>query len=257
MIHTTSSTDGICRIPLEYRKAQALPGLMTLASYLGGGHDGIDGAKILVCVKSIGGRRKITKKTGGESELADIQLFDHTGEVRLTVWNEMIDSAIGWQPGKTILMISNPVYKAGYSRNGSVSVARGTMIDVEPEFPDAEWLITYAVGLKKEGLCLEFPRGLWDVEAAEYGVNRILFTLAELDLWYVMNSFQYFLNLLKYRNRVRSDGHHIFTGFINVTVIEMSLVSLQRRNMLMCTEWYNFHLNSPIILLFSPSLTSF
>ncbi|RDL39137.1 Uncharacterized protein BP5553_03477 [Venustampulla echinocandica] len=216
MIPTSSNTDGICHVPPECRKAQPLPGLMTLASYLGGGYDGVDGAKILVCVKSIGGRRKITKKKGGESELTDIQLFDHTGEVRLTVWNEMIDSARDWQPGKTILMISNPGYKVGYSK-GSVGITWGTMIDVGPEFSDAEWLRKYAVGLtKKESLCMEFPEDLWDVEATEYGVNRMFFTLAELDRW------------------VRSDGHHVFTGFINVTVIEMSLVSLQCRNMLSC-----------------------
>lgn len=39
-------------------------------------------------------------------------------------------------------------------------------------------------------------------------------------------------------NRVRSDGNLTFTGLINVTIMEMSLVMLHRRNMLMCAEWY-------------------
>jgi hypothetical protein len=38
--------------------------------------------------------------------------------------------------------------------------------------------------------------------------------------------------------RVRSDGHQVFTGFINVIIMEMSLASIHRRNMLLCAEWY-------------------
>jgi hypothetical protein len=156
---------------------------MTLKSYLGGGHDGVTGAKILVCVKSIGARKRVSWKNGGESEVLDLLLFDHTGEVRLSLWKDMIDSAKEWVPGKTVLLISNPGFKAGYGK-GSVEITRGTMVDVEPAFRDAEWLREYTAGLmRKESLCLEFPEGDWDVEAAEYGVNRMLFTLAELDIW--------------------------------------------------------------------------
>jgi hypothetical protein len=46
-------------------------------------------------------------------------------------------------------------------------------------------LRTYARGLmKKESVVIPFPEGVWDVEGAEYGVNVVLFTLAEIDeLW--------------------------------------------------------------------------
>ncbi|KAK0108955.1 hypothetical protein ONS96_002793 [Cadophora gregata f. sp. sojae] len=221
MIHTTGSTDGICRTPLEYKKGHPLPGLMTLDTWLKGGHDGVTGAKILVCVKSLGGRKTIKRKDGAESDLADVGLFDHTGEVRMTLWNSQIDSCKDWQPGSTILLLSNPGYKVQFSGKGSVGITHQTMIDVEPDFPDADWLRKYAAGLmKKESLNVAWPEGVWDVEAAEYGVVRMLFTLAELDRW------------------VRSDGNQTFTGMINVTIMEMSLVSLHRRNMLMCAEWY-------------------
>jgi hypothetical protein len=162
---------------------------MTLDSYLSsGGHDGVIGAKILVCVKSIGAKKKITKKGGGESELVEVHLFDNTGEVRWTLWGDMIESAKEWQPSKTILLISNPGYRVeAYSGKGSIGMQRATMVDVEPEMKDAEWLRKYALGLtKKESLCVEFPDDLWDedvVEGAEYGVNRILFRLAEIDEW--------------------------------------------------------------------------
>jgi hypothetical protein len=36
---------------------------------------------------------------------------------------------------------------------------------------------------------------------------------------------------------VRNDGHQVFSGFMSVVIMEMSLVSLHRRNMLMCAEW--------------------
>lgn len=78
----------------------------------------------------------------------------------------------------------------GYSSKGSVSVQHSTMIDIDPDFPDAQWLRKYAAGLtKKESLCLEFPEGVWDVEAAEYGVYRNLYTLAEIDEWSVVLPF--------------------------------------------------------------------
>jgi hypothetical protein len=184
MIHGTESTASICRTPLNYREGLSLPGLMTLDSYLSGGHDGIVGVKLLVSVKSIGAKKKIMKNSGGECELATVLLVDHTGEMRWTIWNDLIDSAKEWQPGKTILLVSNPGYKVERSGKGSVAIQHSTMIEVEPNFPDAEWLRRYIVGLtKKESLCLEFPVGVWDVDAAEYGANVILFTLAEVDQW--------------------------------------------------------------------------
>lgn len=187
IIHTNSSTDSICRVPLDYQKGQPLSSLMTLDSYINTGHDGVVGAKILVCVKSIGAKKKITTKKGAERELAEVLFFDHTGEVRCTFWCELIESARDWQPGKTTLLISNPGYRLGYQERGNVAIKYSTMVDVDPEFPDAHWLKKYAAGLtKKESLCLEFPEGVWDVEAAEHGVYRNLYTLADIDEWYAI-----------------------------------------------------------------------
>jgi len=54
-----------------------------------------------------------------------------------------------------------------------------------------------------------------------------------------MASNIYNFDILTTDNRVRSDGHQVFTGFLSVTIMEMSLVSYHRRNMLMCAEWYS------------------
>ena len=43
--------------PLGYEEGKQLAGLMTLKNFVEGGHEVVDG-KILVCVKSIGGRKK-------------------------------------------------------------------------------------------------------------------------------------------------------------------------------------------------------
>lgn len=51
------SDDGtLCKAPLGYREGKQLPGLMTLKSFIEGGAEALH-AKILVCVKSNGGRK--------------------------------------------------------------------------------------------------------------------------------------------------------------------------------------------------------
>jgi hypothetical protein len=159
---------------------------MTLASYLAGGHDGVSGVKILVCVKSIGQEKKLARKQGGENVLCDVLAFDHTNEVRLTLWNEIIPSIKTWKPNHTILLISNPGFRVAPTGKGSIGITKGTMVEIDPEFADADWLREYAGSVRqKESLCLRFPEGVWDVEAAERGVNRMFFTIAELDVWYL------------------------------------------------------------------------
>lgn len=190
LIHTTAASASLCHLPLEYRRGQPLPGLMTLGTWLTGGHDGVIGAKVLVVVKSIGPRKTITRKDGGgETQLCDVGVFDHSAECRLSLWGAQANSARDWQPG-LVLLISNPQHKpALYSGKGSIGIQHASMVDVEPEFADADWLRRYAAGLaRKESLKILWPEGVWDEEAAEGGVVRMLFTLAELDRWCVYSS---------------------------------------------------------------------
>lgn len=47
----------VCRTPHGYRAGRQLAGLMTLKNFIQGGSDVTEG-KVLVCIKSIGARRK-------------------------------------------------------------------------------------------------------------------------------------------------------------------------------------------------------
>lgn len=57
MVQERSDEGVMCKTPLGYRDGKQLDGLMALRSFLEGGHE-LAQAKILVCVKSIGGRKK-------------------------------------------------------------------------------------------------------------------------------------------------------------------------------------------------------
>ena len=58
MVREQPDDEGVlCKTPVGYRDGKQLNGLMNLKNYIGGGYE-VDGAKILVCVKSIGGRKK-------------------------------------------------------------------------------------------------------------------------------------------------------------------------------------------------------
>ena len=58
VVHEASDNGTMCKLPLGYAEGKALPGLMTLANYVHGGHE-LDDVKLQLCLKSIG-----TKKTG-------------------------------------------------------------------------------------------------------------------------------------------------------------------------------------------------
>ncbi|KAF7953327.1 hypothetical protein EAE96_006538 [Botrytis aclada] len=238
MIHTHSGAADVCRIPLGYIKGEPLPGLMTLEAYLNGGYDGVLDVKLLVCVKSIGAKKKIVKKDGGESDLVEVTLFDHTGETKMKCWSDLVESVKEWIPGKTILLVSNPLHKLDYGGKGTIGWGRNTMVDVEPEFADANWLRKWANGLmRKESIGVEFPSEVWgeeDLEEAIYGPRTALFGLRDVEEW------------------VRGGDGEAFTGWISVILVELSLVKIWRRYMLFCGECCGIQLYSPTPILECP-----
>ncbi|KAF5874832.1 putative myo-inositol-1-phosphate synthase protein [Botrytis fragariae] len=246
MIHTHSGAADVCRIPLGYVKGEPLPGLMTLEAYLNGGYDGVLDVKLLVCVKSIGAKKKIVKKDGGESDLIEVVLFDHTGETKMKCWSDLIESVKEWIPGKKTLLVSNPLHKLDYGGKGTIAWGRNTMVDVEPEFADANWLRKWADGLlRKESIGVEFPSEVWgeeDIEEAIYGPRTALFGLRDVEEW------------------VRGGEGEVFTGWISVVFVELSLVKMWRRNICGIQLYSSTpslgcpHCSKPLQLLVNPKI---
>jgi hypothetical protein len=183
VIHINSDKGETCRIPLEYNKGERLPGLMTLKSFIDGGYE-IKDSKILGCVKSIGPTKKFTSKKGVISDLTEIVVFDDTADVVLKLWGSYRLSAREWTPSRTILLFSNPTFRLEHRGGCSLGVSHATMVDLEPGFPDADWLRKYAASLNmKESMDQTFPTDLWDVGLAMSNAKRILFTIADVDEW--------------------------------------------------------------------------
>lgn len=57
MVHADENQRTLSKPPLGYSRDKQLPGLMTLMGFVEGGHDTAT-AKVLLCVKSIGGRKR-------------------------------------------------------------------------------------------------------------------------------------------------------------------------------------------------------
>ena len=57
LVQEQSDEGVLCKTPLGYRDGKQLGGLITLKNYIDGGHE-IPDARVLICVKSIGGRKR-------------------------------------------------------------------------------------------------------------------------------------------------------------------------------------------------------
>ncbi|RKF77605.1 putative nucleic acid-binding protein [Golovinomyces cichoracearum] len=219
--HSTSATD-ICRRPLEYQAGQELPLLTTLDSYLRSAQEEIKGIKILVVVKSISPIRKIKRNDSNEEyQLTDVGVMDNTAETRLTLWNELNPSARTWKPERTILLISNPGFRSPNPSiscsQGSLRILRDTMIEIDPDFRNADLLRQWAQSkIRRDSITWEFTEDEKDFEDFEGGTVRKFFTLAELD------------------NCTCFNWNRTFTGFINVIIRNLNLHRMHRRNKLIC-----------------------
>ncbi|KAB2576349.1 hypothetical protein DBV05_g4945 [Lasiodiplodia theobromae] len=118
--------------------------LMTLAAFASGGYKAAD-AKVLVCVKSVGVKKKgmfsrkisthryvfadlpghsVTRKDGTTAETATVHLLDHTTasiSASLNLWGAASASAATWIPHKTILLLTRPGYRVSKSTSNANS----------------------------------------------------------------------------------------------------------------------------------------
>ncbi|KAL9606503.1 MAG: hypothetical protein Q9179_000330 [Wetmoreana sp. 5 TL-2023] len=190
--------DGILfKKPLSCSDGNQLAGLMTLKNYIEGGHEVADG-KVLVCVKSIGGRKTITTKKGQILDIVNVIIFDDTCEATFVLYGRVTTSTAYWKISHTILLLSSPSFRG--DKGPMLGINSDTQVDVDPCMTDAEWLRSFAQKpTTSEAVDVPFPEGgrkhsgyhgfgsadilVFEVEAAISGDVRLLYTLAEIDEW--------------------------------------------------------------------------
>ncbi|CAL8575583.1 hypothetical protein XPA_001498 [Xanthoria parietina] len=143
--------------PLGYCRDKQLPGLMTLMGFVEGGHDTAM-ARVLLCVKSIGGRKKFTNKKGVVVDVVHVMVFDDTCEATLALHGRIAKSAADWKASYTILLLSNPGLRS--DKRPTLSINANTYADVDPCMGEAEWLRAFAQRLMtREVVNVPFPEG--------------------------------------------------------------------------------------------------
>ncbi|KAK4546884.1 hypothetical protein LTR36_001616 [Oleoguttula mirabilis] len=235
MLHQNSDDGNMYTKPLGFRAGQPLPGLMTLQNFIDGGYDVVD-AKILVVVKSIGAKKKITRKDDSVTENINLQVQDDTAEATLGLWGTSASSPLnrssvdetttnpeaaqarpGWKAGETVLLMQGPGCKIG--RNTYLSFTSSTFVDIDPSTPDAEWLRRWSLRQRcREAVNPLFPEGVFDVQAVKHGPVRCLFTIGELDEF------------------ARAAPDETFQGYLSVLLTEIKLFETWKRHMLFSGE---------------------
>lgn len=216
-----SDGDRILRCPLEcnLKEYDYLPGLMTLKAFLATGYDTGEG-KVLVCVRCVGLRRTIrSKQRQGTIDMIEVDVFDDTAVSVLKLWEDKVASAKTWVPNQTVLLISKPTYKV-YGTVPEIGIRYNSMVDVDPQFPDADWLRNRAKTLmKRESISIPFPSDTWDIGMAVHGPGRTLFTIADIE------------------DQVRHlESKSDFTGKLSVIILEMKLMENWRKITTCCSE---------------------
>ncbi|KAL8841516.1 MAG: hypothetical protein Q9170_000899 [Blastenia crenularia] len=174
MVQANQDQGTLFKKPLGYKDGIQLDSLMTLESFVKGGHDVING-KVLVCVKSI-----VTTKQGDLLDIVNVNIFDDTYDSTLSLCGRVAKSAAYWKATQTILLLSNPGFKA--DKKPTLCVNSRTHIDVDPCMPDAKWLKDFAESLTaREAVRVLYPEGVFDSTAAATAEEKVLFTLSELD----------------------------------------------------------------------------
>ncbi|KAF1921349.1 hypothetical protein BDU57DRAFT_438496 [Ampelomyces quisqualis] len=215
MVHVNSDDGTQFKRPFGCRDERALPGLMTLRSFTDGGYD-VDEPKLLVCVKSIGARKKYINRNSTTSELITLTIFDDTADASLTLYSSLCDSARLFTPSHTVLLISSPGWRI--EKTAKLSLNANSRLDIDPDLSDARRLRSLAHRLtKKEHVNPAFP-AIDGVKGYENAAVRVLYTLADID------SF------------ARANPREKLVGYISVIITQLNILTPFKRNMLLCNE---------------------
>ncbi|TKA83352.1 hypothetical protein B0A55_01028 [Friedmanniomyces simplex] len=234
MLHENSDNGSMHKKPLGFRKGQPLARLMTLQSFIDGGCDVLD-ARILVVVKSIGPKKRVTRKDETVTENISLTVQDDTAEATLGLWGSTAASPLGravsesstnpeavivsegWEAGETILLLQGPGCKL--NRSTYLNLTSATTIDVDPDIPDAAWLRHWSVRQRsREAINPPFPEGVFDLTIIRSGPVRCLYTIADLD------------------EVARAAPTETFQGYLSVLITEVKLHEYRKRRMLFAGE---------------------
>ncbi|KAG9191038.1 hypothetical protein G6011_09126 [Alternaria panax] len=220
MVHENSDDGKRFKRPYGVREGRLLTGLMTLKSFTNGGYD-VEEPKLLVCVKSIGARKKYMNRNGTTSELVSLGVFDDTSDGLLTLYSSMCDSAPLFVPSKTVLLISNPGWRI--EKMAKLTLSGNSRIDIDPDMGDARRLRALAQRLtKKEHVNPPFPIAEDLVVGFETAAIRALFSLADVDD--------------VARSLLNKGSKETVSGYLSVIITELNIVTPFKRNMLMSNE---------------------
>ncbi|KAK3672466.1 hypothetical protein LTR78_007773 [Recurvomyces mirabilis] len=264
MIHEKSDDGTLCKRPLGHRTGQPLAGLMTLHNFIDGGCD-ISDARVLVVVKSIGAKERVTRKDESVTENVNVHVQDNTAEATLGLWgsaalspfgriadetltkSDVITREQGWKAGETVLLLQCPGCKL--SRTTYLSATSSTLIDLNPRLPDADWLRSWSARQHiRASINPTFPVNPFDLHAIKYGPLRCLYTIADLDEF------------------ARAAPKETFQGYLSVLITEVKLLECSKRHMLLCGECCTIpffanalvgrckHCESDILLRLNPKL---
>lgn len=96
------------------------------------------------------------------------------------------------------------------------------MIDVNPAFPDADWLRHWALRQRSRELVNPlFPANTFNLQTLKHGPVRCLYTIAELD------------------DFARVAPAETFQGYLSVLITEMNILDVWKRQMLFSGECCN------------------
>ncbi|KAL8995962.1 MAG: hypothetical protein Q9169_004409 [Polycauliona sp. 2 TL-2023] len=170
MLHADNDDGTLSKTPLGCSGDKQIPGLMTLMAFIEGGHD-LPMAKVLLCVKSIGGRKKCTwigsppnfattssSRKGDVLDKINVMVFDDTCDATLDLYGRVAYSAAYWKISHTILLLSNPGFRS--DKKPTLTITPNTYVDVDPCLGVVDWLRTFAQRLTtREVVNVPFPEG--------------------------------------------------------------------------------------------------
>ncbi|KAK8154487.1 hypothetical protein BKA80DRAFT_190698, partial [Phyllosticta citrichinensis] len=232
-----------------WRREAAKAELMTLEAFAKGAFDDErmgEVVRVVVCVKSVGARKKVTRKDNSTTTNLTVHLFDNTAtEATLTLWDYSTHSAAAWSPGRTILLLTNPGNRSNAAASKLwLNLTSATTVDVDPPVRDALWLRAYATRMRKRGhINPAFPMSrfaaLFSAKTILTPANCILYTLASLDAF------------------ARRHPSVTLTGYLSVLLAPLNLVSLHQRSQLLSGQCArcNYPLFANVPSVACPSLT--